>query len=58
MSTIEENEEKYDSLNNNIESTVSDERQNSEIEERESSESEERVSSHGRHIRENAGSGV
>ena len=58
LSTIEENKEKYDSLNNNIESTVSDERQNSEIEERESSESEERVSSHGRHIRENAGSGV
>ena len=49
-STIEENEEENDSLNNNIEST--------DIEEREISKTKERVSSHGRPVRGNSGSGV
>ena len=44
LSTIEENEEEYDILNGDIEST--------ESEEREISESEERVSPHGRPLKE------
>ena len=50
LSTIEENEEEDDSLNNDTELTESEERKISEI--------EERVSSHGIYVKENSGSGV
>ena len=50
LSTIEENEEEDDSLNNDTELTESEERKISEI--------EESVSSHGIYVKENSGSGV
>ena len=50
LNTIEENEWEYDSLNDDIESTESEEHKSSEI--------EERISSHGIPVRENSGSGV